>query len=55
MFGRLEIGLDTRGVGGEPGFENHVLVIQIEVHAGVVDQCGLMNVDVKAIVGLHLQ
>ena len=35
--------------------EHVILVIQIQMHAGIVHQCGLMDIDIQAVVRLHLQ
>ena len=53
--GCLQVALVALSIGGEPGFEHQVLVVQVEVHAGVVDEGCLMQVDVEAVGGLHLQ
>ena len=38
-----------------PDGENKSLIVEVEVHRGVVDAGGLVDVDVEAVVGLHLQ
>ena len=43
------------GIGGEPRLKHHGLVVEIEVHGGIVHTGGLMDVDIQAVVGLHLQ
>ena len=55
LAGRLEPPLDALGVRGEPGAERlRGLVVQ-EVRGRVVQHFGLVDVDVQAVVGLHLQ
>ena len=51
----LNIGLVASGIGREPRLEGHRLVVEIEVHRRIVYQCRLVEVDVKSVVGLHLQ
>ena len=51
----LQVSLVALRVGCQPGLEHQVLVVQVEVHARVVHQGGLVQVDVKAVVGLQLQ
>ena len=51
----LHISLETLAVGGEPRLEHHILIVQIEVHCRIVYTRCLMQIDVKTVVGLHLQ
>ena len=51
----LHVGLVARGVGGEPRLKDHVLVVEVEVHGGIVDQGCLVDVDIQAVLRLHLQ
>ena len=43
------------GIGREPRLKHHSFVVEVQVHAAIVYQGGLMDVDVKPVVGLHLQ
>ena len=52
---RLHAALQSRGIGREPALEHHVLVVQVEVHRGIVYAGGLMDVDIKTVFALHLQ
>ena len=53
--GGLHVALVAFGIGGEPRLEHHILVVEVQVHARVVDQSGFVQVDVEAVVGLHHQ
>ena len=55
LAGCLHVALHACGVGCKPRFEHEVLVVEVEVHRGVVHACGLMDVDVESILGLELQ
>ena len=55
LAGRLEVTLDALCIGSQPRTEDHVLIIKIEVHRGVVHQRSLVEIDVEAIVRLELQ
>ena len=55
LAGRLHVAFHAGGVGREPRVEHQVLVVQIEVHRGIVHAGSLVNIDVKAIATLHLQ
>ena len=55
VAGRLHVALLALGVGGEPRLKYHVLVVEVQAHARVVEQGGLVQVDVESVVGLHLQ
>ena len=39
----------------EPRLEHEVLVVEVEVHCGVVLAGSLVDVDIESVVGLHLQ
>ena len=54
LAGRLQAALHALGVRGQPRAE-HVPVRQKEVRRGIIHHLGLMDVDVKAVIGLHLQ
>ena len=51
----LHISFHAGGIRGEPRLKHHVLVIEVEMHRGVVDAGSLVDVDVESVVGLHLQ
>ena len=51
----LQIALPALCIGREPRLEHQVLVVEVEVHAAVVHQCCLVQVDVEAIGGLQLE
>ena len=51
----LQVSLIALGIRRQPRLEDEVLVIQVQVHARVIHQSGLMQVDVKTIVAFHLQ
>ena len=53
--GCLHEALHARGVGREPRLKHHVLIVEVEVHRGIIDAGSLVDVDVKAIVSLQLQ
>ena len=55
IAGRLHIALHASGIGREPGLKHHVLIVEVEVHGGIVDAGGLMDVDIQSVLGLHLQ
>ena len=55
MAGGLHVAFPTLCVGGQVCGEDHRLVVEVEVHARVVDQGGFVDVDVEAVVALHLQ
>ena len=52
---RLYESLPSHGVGREPRLEHEVLLVEVEVHGGIVNACRLMDVDVKAVAGFHLE
>ena len=54
IAGSLHIAFHTGGIGSEPRLENHVLVIEVEMHGGIVDAGSLMDVDIQSVLGLHL-
>ena len=51
----LDAAFVTRGVRTKEGTKYHILVVEVEMHGGEVERGGLMDVEVKAIVGLHLK
>ena len=51
----LKIAFRTGRIRIEEGFENEILVIQIQMHAGIVHKGSLMNVHIKSLVGLELK
>ncbi len=51
----LHVSLVACGIWCEPALEDHVLVVEVEVHRGVVDASCLVYVDVEPILCLHLQ
>ena len=53
--GGLQIAFVALGVGGQPRLKHQVLVVQVQVHARIVHKSGLMDIDIEAIGGLHLQ
>ena len=52
--GCLHTSLEAGGIGSEPRLKHHVLVVEVEVHGGIVDTGSLMDVDVEAVAALHL-
>ena len=55
MAGRLHIAFIAFRIGSKPRLEYHILVVQIQVHARVVDKGSLVQVDVKPVVRFHHQ
>ena len=53
--GRLQVALVAARIGGEVAHEGVVLLVVGEVHGGIVHTGGLVEVDIQAIVGAHLQ
>ena len=53
--GSLQVTLVATGVGGQPALEDAGLVIIVEVHRGIVDTSGFVQVDVETVVGAHHQ
>ena len=53
--GRLQIALVAARIGGEVAQEGVVLLVVGEVHSGIVHTGGLVEVDIQAVVGAHLQ
>ena len=53
--GRLQIALVAARIGGEVAHEGVVLLVVGEVHSGIVHTGGLVEVDIQAVVGAHLQ
>ena len=51
----LQPPLDALGVRGQVRREHEVLVVQVQVRGGIVQHLGLVDVDVQAVGGLHLQ
>ena len=51
----LKMSLVALGIGCEPRLKYHVLVVEIEVHARIVDQRSLVDVDVESVGCLHLE
>ena len=51
----LQIAFIAHGIRSQPRFEDKVPVVQIQVHASVIHQRRLVQVDVQPIVRLHLQ
>ena len=54
VAGCLEVALAAVGVGVEPRLEDEGRIVQVEVHTGVVHEGGFVQVDVQAVVRLHL-
>ena len=55
LAGSLQIALVAAGIGREPRLEGERLWVKHQVHATVVHQCSLVEVDVQSVGGLHLQ
>ena len=53
--GSLQVALVALGIGREPRLKDHRLIIEVQVHTRVVYQGCLVDVDVEAVVGLHLE
>ena len=51
--GRLQTTLPAFGIGRQERAE--VLALCQQVHAGIIDQCGFVDIDVEPLRGLHLQ
>ncbi len=51
----LHISLIPFGIGGQPRLKHHILVIKIEMHTRIINQGGLMKIDIQPVVGLHLE
>ena len=52
--GSLKVALVAACVGGEPALEGHGLLVVVEVHGGIVDAGGLVEVDVESVIAFHL-
>ena len=55
IAGRLQSAHIACGVGREVHLERECVLVEVEVHGGEVEHGGLVDVDVEAVVGLHLQ
>ena len=55
LAGRLHISFLALSVGSEPRLEYHGLVVEVEAHARIIDECCLVQVDIQAVVGFHHQ
>ena len=53
--GRLQVALVAARIGGEVAHESVVLLVVGEVHGGIVHTGGLVEVDIQAVGGAHLQ
>ncbi len=51
----LETALHAFGIRSKPGTEGHRGVVQVQVRRGIIQHFGLMDVDVQAVGGLHLE
>ena len=51
----LHASLPALGVRSEGGNECQPVRVQYEMHAGIVDQSCLVNVDIEAVIRLHLK
>ena len=52
---RLHIAHIAHGIGSESGFEHHILIIEIEVHGGIIHTGSLVDIDVEPVVALQLE
>ena len=53
--GRLHVAFPSLCIGREVRGENETAVVQIEMHARIVDQRRFVDVDVEPVIALHLQ
>ena len=51
----LQIAFGALGVGCEPRFQREALVVEVQVHAGEVDERRFVDVDVESVVGFQQQ
>lgn len=55
MAGCLHVALPASGIGGEVRHEGERGGVELEMHAGVVDEGCFVEVDIEAVIGAHLQ
>ena len=55
LAGSLQIPLITYRVRSKPGFEDEVLVIQVQMHTRVIHQSSFVQIDIQTISRFHLQ
>ena len=53
--GSLQIPFRAVGVGCDPGLEDEIPVIQVQVHGSVIDQGSFVQVDIDAVGCFQLQ